>query len=98
MRIGFGVLAAAMACSLAGCMTAQQRMAEMDARMAAKDDASCQSYGARPGTDQYITCRTQLQASRNSAPNITVEAPAPAIQQPRVPVTCMRTGTMVTCS
>jgi hypothetical protein len=29
----------------------------MEARVAAKDDRDCQSYGAAPGTSGYLQCR-----------------------------------------
>jgi hypothetical protein len=40
---------------LAGCAGMRQEMARMD-------DQTCQSYGARPGTDMYTKCRLQLRA------------------------------------
>ena len=87
--------------TLAGCMTAQEREAQLQAKLAAQDDASCKSYGAQPGTSQYMTCRTSLQSARLSAPKINVEAPAPAYQpyrDPPPPVHCLTTGAMTTCS
>ena len=27
------------------------------------DDKNCQSYGAKPGSDAYVACRTQLEVS-----------------------------------
>jgi hypothetical protein len=85
--------------TLSGCMTAQERAEQAQAKNASQDDQSCRSYGAAPGTPAYITCRTQLQAARIGAPppvNVSV-APAPAIQQP-VTTSCMRTGNMTTCN
>jgi hypothetical protein len=37
---------------LAGCMTAQERVAA--------DDRQCQSYGVAPGSQPYVQCRLQL--------------------------------------
>ena len=39
--------------SLKNLAAAQQQQANMD-------DAQCQSYGAKPGTDTYVNCRVQL--------------------------------------
>jgi hypothetical protein len=103
------VIAMLVLLTLGGCMTAQERAEEVQAKaeqvkakIASQDDQSCQSYGAAPGTQAYITCRTQLQAARIGAPppvNVSV-APAPAaptIQQPMT-TSCMRTGNMTTCN
>jgi hypothetical protein len=35
--------------------------------VAEADDAQCRSYGARPGTDAYIACRTNIAAARRQA-------------------------------
>ncbi|WP_331372872.1 hypothetical protein [Sinorhizobium chiapasense] len=43
------ILFTLIAAGLSGCMTATER--------AARDDAECQSYGARPGSDAYVNCR-----------------------------------------
>jgi hypothetical protein len=91
--------------SLAGCVTAQDReaaAAEFRAKLAQQDDQSCRSYGATPGSQSYITCRTALQAARFSAPppvNVSVAAApgAPVIQQPMT-TTCLRTGAMTSCN
>jgi hypothetical protein len=83
---------------LGGCQTAAERMAAIQARNADADDRQCQSFGARPGTDAYISCRTQLEVGRRNEP------PPPAapvvVQAPAAPTTtsCLRTGTMVTCN
>jgi hypothetical protein len=47
--------------ALAGCVTAQERTA-----LASKDDATCQYYGAKPGTDEYLNCRTQIAKNQNT--------------------------------
>jgi hypothetical protein len=50
------IIAALGAFALSGCVTAQ----EMEARVAAKDDGDCRSYGAAPGTDGYLQCRMAI--------------------------------------
>ena len=54
-RHGIGLVVAtfAVACILSGC-------AESPEEKAARQDALCQSYGAKPGTDQYIQCRATI--------------------------------------
>ncbi len=80
-------------------MTAQEREAQLQAKLAAQDDASCRSYGAQPGSSAYMTCRTSLQSARLNAPKINVEAPAyQPYRDPPPPVHCMTTGIMTTCS
>jgi hypothetical protein len=32
------------------------------------DDKKCRSYGAAPGSSDYITCRSQLEAAHQAAP------------------------------
>jgi hypothetical protein len=52
---------------LSGCMTAaeQQAAAQAEARaVAAQDDATCRSYGAKPGTNPYIACRMNIANQR----------------------------------
>lgn len=34
--------------------------------IAAADDTTCQSFGAKPGTDVYVQCRMQQQAHRDA--------------------------------
>jgi hypothetical protein len=74
------------------CMTREQRIAAQNA----KDDQKCLSFGARPGSDAYVNCCSQLAGARTTAAAIEDAAPPPA--QPTGPVTCMKTGTMVTCN
>lgn len=69
------------------------------------DDKTCLSYGAKPGSDAYIACRTQLEVSHRApkstpvAPVVVQAAPsAPARFDPPPPVTCLRTGNMTTCN
>ncbi|WP_421556163.1 hypothetical protein [Pseudomonas kitaguniensis] len=35
-------------------------LAATKAQQASSDDAQCQSYGAKPGSDAYVNCRVQL--------------------------------------
>jgi hypothetical protein len=41
---------------MTGCVTDE----EAASQQAVSDDAKCQSYGAKPGTDPYIQCRVAL--------------------------------------
>jgi hypothetical protein len=43
---------------LGGCLTDDPQ------RLTQEDDATCRSYGATPGTDAYINCRTQRDSTR----------------------------------
>lgn len=65
-RIAFAPIIAAL--SLAGCMeTTQPGQGEVfmpKEQIAAKDDAICQGYGAKPGTPEYINCRGQQDQRR----------------------------------
>jgi hypothetical protein len=90
---------------LAGCLTPserlQERAREAQAANDARDDQQCRSYGAQPGSDVYVNCRAQMTAARISAPGpvmVSGAPAAPAYRDPPPPVTCMRTGTMVTCN
>jgi hypothetical protein len=95
---------------LTGCMTAQERMQQLQQeaqqRNAAADDTACKSYGTKPGTQAYTDCRVRLQAARLSAPAAPVVNvnPAPAVAanpfpQPTMPVTCTRlTPITTTCN
>lgn len=60
-----------------GCLTTEEQAAQI----AAADDASCQSYGAKPGTDIYIQCRMQKdqqrQANRAAVAAAIASQPAP---------------------
>jgi hypothetical protein len=44
-------------------MTAEEETTAQNAR----DDQQCLSYGAKQGSDAYVTCRTQLAAARANA-------------------------------
>lgn len=48
---------------LSGCLGEEERLAAANA----KDDQQCLSYGAKKGSDAYVTCRAQLEASRRQA-------------------------------
>lgn len=37
-----------------------RKLAATQQQQANTDDAQCQSYGAKPGTDTYVNCRVQL--------------------------------------
>lgn len=56
---------------LAGCSSAAQR--------AALDDKTCQSYGAKPGTSDYVTCRTQRDAQRYARATAIATSPEPTV-------------------
>ena len=45
--------------ALGACSTAETR--------AQADDQTCRSYGANPGSDAYINCRSQLTVQRRQA-------------------------------
>jgi hypothetical protein len=67
--IAMGVMAVLLAIvALAGCMeTTQPGQGEAflpKEQIAAKDDARCQSYGAKPGSPEYINCRGQQDQMR----------------------------------
>ena len=48
------------ALALSGCISVEEARAQRDAF----DDAECRNFGARPGTDAYVRCRTDLQRNR----------------------------------
>jgi hypothetical protein len=67
-----------LALSLAGCglspewrahqqQLAQQRAAEIRARLNAEDDATCRGYGTTPGSDNYVACRMNIANNRQRA-------------------------------
>jgi hypothetical protein len=82
----FGLLTLVIALPLAGCQTdgplipdlfapSKEQLAAKKAELAAKDDETCRSYGAKPGTDIYIQCRMTQQQSRDAAD----AAPGPVV-------------------
>jgi hypothetical protein len=61
------IIAVALVLPLTACVTAQERGAREQAAAAQKeaardaaDDAKCQSYGLKKGTQPYAACRVQL--------------------------------------
>ena len=50
------VAVVAAATAMSGCMTAE--------KLAARDDATCQSYGAKPTSDIYVQCRMAQDQTR----------------------------------
>jgi len=52
---------------LSSCMTLQEQEQARLVRQNALDEQQCLSYGAQPGTEGYITCRTNLSTSRTMA-------------------------------
>jgi PBP1b-binding outer membrane lipoprotein LpoB len=68
VRAFLAVIASALV--LAGCVSKEELQARHDAAMAqnaAADDQKCQSFGAVPGSESYIQCRTSLAAARAQA-------------------------------
>jgi outer membrane biogenesis lipoprotein LolB len=85
---------------LSGCLTAQERAAQVQAkreRLNAEDDQKCQSYGAKPGSDGYVMCRTQLDTSRQQA-TATRDAGAAAANAGGGPMVCNRSGNTTICN
>lgn len=55
--------------ALAGCQTDQPGRGELFAskdEIAAKDDATCRGYGAKPGEPVYIQCRAMQDQRRDA--------------------------------
>jgi PBP1b-binding outer membrane lipoprotein LpoB len=76
---------------LAGCMNQEQELAAQNSQ----DDRQCLGYGARKGTDAYVTCRTQLSAARTQAESAAIAAMYSA---PKGPTYCTNLGGgIVTC-
>lgn len=68
---------------LSGCLGQEERLAAASA----KDDQQCLSYGAKKGTDAYVNCRAQLEASRRQA-----DAAESAASEASRPRSCINTG------
>lgn len=83
MRLGAVV---AIALGLSGCLTAEEQAAQT----ATRDDAVCQSYGAKPGSDAYVLCRSGRQHDRVSIEAAQISAApfvvAPVYTPPPLPV------------
>ena len=88
----FGILVLTLA--LGGCLMgmSEEEKAAKRAELAAKDDATCKGYGAKPGTDIYIQCRMAQQKSRDDADNAAAASqtvivnnnPVPASDAPKL--------------
>jgi hypothetical protein len=55
---------------LSGCVSDKERAAQQRAlaqQINRRDDDQCRSYGATPGTDQYIKCRMMIAQQRDAA-------------------------------
>lgn len=63
--------AALLVIAAGGCMSREERLAQIEAA----DDRTCLSYGSKPGTDAYVACRTQLNASRANTAAVRGTAP-----------------------
>lgn len=72
---------------LSGCASRQ----EIASRVAAGDDAQCRSYGAAPGSDAYIGCRSRLSAAHTNAEAI-------AANSDDGPHACTKIGTTTLCN
>lgn len=51
---------------LAGCMTAEERQAKVDAM----EDAQCRQYGAQPGSQAYYQCRMTLNTQQRTTQRV----------------------------
>ena len=67
-------ICAALALALAGCLTTEERAQQQAQQMAALraqwqkiDDGKCRSWGAQPGTQQYLDCMEKLSTARTGA-------------------------------
>jgi hypothetical protein len=78
-----GVLLVAL--SLAGCITAEEQVAQYRAKANAEDNQKCLSYGAQPGSPAYVQCRAQLDSARTQADATVAAAPPPAVNPYPVP-------------
>lgn len=55
------VVGLGLAMALGGCQTARVE------RERSEDDAKCRSYGAQPGSPQYVQCRTSMDTARTQS-------------------------------
>ena len=79
MKIFLIILAAAAAITASGCVTDQERMAQI----ADHDDQQCKSFGTAYGTPEYAQCRQNLLSIRNANGRAALQAFAlshPAMQ------------------
>jgi len=70
--------------AMCGCAPTQQQIAAQ----AQNDDATCQSFGAKIGSDAYIQCRMSQQQQRTQLRAAAIAAPAD---------TCTKFGNTVSC-
>lgn len=87
MRAAFTLLAIGML--LSGCLTAQERALQLSAA----DDDACRSYGAAPGSDAYVQCRTTKSQQHEMA---AAAVRAAIIGAP--PTSCTTFGTTTNCN
>ena len=65
-----------LALPVAGCLgMSEAEKAAQKAEFARKDDETCRSYGAKPGSDAYISCRVAQDQRRDAAENAAASAP-----------------------
>jgi hypothetical protein len=76
-----------LALALGGCLMgmSEEERAAKKAELAAKDDATCRSYGAKQGTDIYVQCRIAQQKSRDDADNAVAASPTVVVINNPVP-------------
>lgn len=92
MRIGAVILAASVLCGCGGWQGIAPNADFTDPlgmhhAAQASDDATCRSYGAEPGSDSYVRCRTALATSRaqmNQAALMALIANRPLVQPPPI--------------
>ena len=62
---------------LAGCLgiASEAEIAAKNAELAVKDDQTCRSYGAKPGSDVYVNCRVAQTQRRDAAENAETSGP-----------------------
>jgi len=70
MRTSSAIAALGLTLTLGGCMTTAERQAQQaawEAKFEAEADEKCRSYGAKPGTDAYVACRTNITTTAMNA-------------------------------
>lgn len=100
MRWGL-ITALLLGVTLSGCVTFAEQVAnERMERLKASDDAECRSYGAVPGSEAYIQCRTtksqQHELALAQVDAASMARPRPVFGAPR-PRNCFVTPGMVNC-
>lgn len=71
--------------SLSGCAGSLVEQAFAPERVASREDATCQSYGANPGSDRYQNCRMQLAQMRGQHNAQVMAIMAAAASTPLIP-------------